>query len=148
MSEKSSKLLDLIKGGLSVRQAAAEIGLSARYAFAVVAKQRRMGGCHQASGCAAQTKPGLVKTVPLDELIDSERLDVRKVLRDGLLRIAEGEVARDETLRKDLGISFDRWRELSREEEFSAFRAVLPSRRVVWGRAKTVAELKKLDGVT
>ena len=143
MSEKSSKLLDLIKGGLSVRQAAEEIGLSTRYAFSVVAKNRKKPG-----GCAPQTCPGLVKTVPLDELIDSERLDVRKVLRDGLLRIAEGEVARDETLRKDLGISFDRWRELAREEEFSAFRAVLPSRRVVWGRAKTVAELKKLDGVT
>ena len=146
MSEKTQQLLAMIESGVPVRKAAERVGISVRWAFQAVQNARKRPGPQQVESKPADA--ACVKTVPIGELIDSERLDVRKVLRDGLARIAEGEVARDETLRKDLGISFDRWRELSREEEFSAFRAILPSRRVVWGRARTIAELKKLDGVS
>lgn len=147
MSEKTQQLLAMIESGVPVRKAAERVGISVRWAFQAVQNARKRPGPQQVESKPAASSC-VVKTVPIGELIDSERLDVRKVLRDGLARIADGEVARDETLRKDLGISFDRWRELSREEEFSAFRAILPSRRVVWGRAKTVAELKRLDGVS
>jgi hypothetical protein len=142
MSEKSKKLLELVGEGWPVRKAAAQLGISTRYAFSVVAKAQRADEPEDPGPSCG------IKTVPIAELIDTERLDFRKLMRDGLARIPDGEVARDETLRKDLGISCERWREVSREEEFAACKAILPNRRVVWGRPKTIQALRKLDGVS
>lgn len=145
MSAKSTAVETLLADGRSTLEAARAAGVSIRYAQKIAA---RRGPAVPAEGSPVKEMSCRIKTVPVAELIDTERLDHKKVLRDGLQGIPEGAVARDETLRKDLGISADRWRELARDEEFSAFRAILPNRRVVWGRAKTISELKRLDGVS
>lgn len=87
------------------------------------------------------------KTIRLNELIDAERLDARKILREGLAAIPKGELAYDETLARDLRISRDRWREITRDDEWSKFRAILPNRKAVWGKPETIADLKMQDGV-
>ena len=143
---KKPTIVEALQRGRSIKEIVQETGVCERYVHKV-ARQLKTNRNAETTRAVEVTKCDL-KTVDLDSLIEIERLDSRKILREGVACLSEGQVARDETLRKDLGISGDKWRELGRAEEFSAFRAVLPSRRVVWGRAKTIAELKKLDGVT
>lgn len=93
-----------------------------------------------ASACA-------LRTIGLESLIEQERLDVRRIIAQAIESIPEGELAYEETLRRDLRISSDKWREAARDPQFEAHRATLPNRKVVWGRPRTIRELKKQDGV-
>jgi len=87
------------------------------------------------------------RTITVSELIDKERLDVKKIIRQGINKIPRGEVAYEETFRRDLGISNDKWRDFARDDEFETFRAILPTRKVVWGQAPTIQDLRRQDGV-
>ena len=89
-----------------------------------------------------------MKTIPLRELIDRERLDVRKIIKKGLTDIPEGHTIYDDDFRTLLGISTGKWREASRDEEFMKNKAMLPNKRIVWGKPATISEAKKFDGVT
>lgn len=136
---------ELLRSGKSCKDIAREHELSERYVFCV---QQRMRLKERPKVEASNGVKASVKTVPLDALIDQERLDPRRILREGLQAIGEGEVAMDETLRRDLQIGAEAWRRVSRDEEFAPFRALLPSRRAVWGRPRTIAVLREQDGVT
>ena len=89
-----------------------------------------------------------MKTIPLRELIDRERLDVKKIIKKGLTEIPEGHTIYDDDFRLSLGVSSGKWREASRDEEFARYKAMLPNKRIVWGKPSTIAEAKKFDGVT
>jgi hypothetical protein len=89
-----------------------------------------------------------LRTVSVSSLIDNERLDIKKIIRDGIRHIPAGEVSYDEYFRRDLQIPEPRWKEYSREEEFDNFRATLPNRKVVWGKKATINDIKQMDGVT
>ena len=86
-------------------------------------------------------------TISVSALIDNERLDIKKIIRDGIRHIPSGTVCYDDLLRRDLGVPDTRWREYSREVCFEPFRAVLPNKKVVWGKKATIEEIKKMDGV-
>lgn len=88
-----------------------------------------------------------VRAIKLAELIDSERLDSKKIIKCGIKKIPDGSVAYDETFRRDLDISTDKWKDAARDPEFDKNKASLPNRKVVWGKAKTIDDLKKQDGV-
>lgn len=94
---------------------------------------------------ARQCSP--IKTVKLEDLVETERLDTKKILRAALAEIPDGELAYDETLSRDLRLSRDKWREAVRLPEFERFKATLPNRKVVWGNPRTIADLKEQDGV-
>lgn len=89
-----------------------------------------------------------IRKVPLSQLIEAERLDIKKVIHEGIRLLGARQVAYDDSFRRDLQITQDRWREYSRDPEFEIYRAVLPNRRVVWGWEETINDLKRMDGVT
>ena len=88
-----------------------------------------------------------IKTVDVKSLIVSERLDAKKIIRDGISDLPTNEVAYDENFRRDLGISKTRWQEHASDPEFDDFKARLPNRKVVWGNKKTIEGLRQWDGV-
>jgi len=88
-----------------------------------------------------------IKTVDVKSLIVQERLDAKKIIRDGVSALPANEVAYDENFRRDLGISKTRWQDHAGSSEFDDFKARLPNRKVVWGNKKTIEGLKQWDGV-
>jgi hypothetical protein len=99
-------------------------------------------------GSKINNKNSNLRTVTVSSLIDNERLDIKKIIRDGIRNIPTGQVSYDDYFRRDLQIPEPRWKEYSREEEFDNFRASLPNRKVVWGKKATIKEIKNMDGVT
>lgn len=97
---------------------------------------------------AKKTECSNLRTVSVTNLIDTERLDVKKIIRKGITKLPDTQVAYDDNFRRDLQIADNRWREYSREEEFDDYRATLPNRKVVWGKKATIEKIKKMDGVT
>lgn len=89
-----------------------------------------------------------VRTLKAETLIDAQRLDQAKIVRDALDQFDADDCAYDESLRRDLGISSDRWREVRDLDEFLEYQIVLPTKKRVWCLPKKRSELLKLDGVT
>lgn len=97
-----------------------------------------------------QAESKRIRTLKIQDLIDQERLDHRKILREGIKEISQGDLAHDDTFRRDLEIPLDKWRDISGDEEFGPCKATLPGpgRKIVWGRQKTINDLKRQDGVS
>jgi hypothetical protein len=132
----------------SRKDLAEKLGVNVRTVLKHLARLKNNG----ASPASPATSPSqcnklCLKTIRITDLIDQERLDARKILRDGLAAIPKGELAYDENLCRDLRISRDRWRDITRDDEWSVYRAVLPNRKTVWGKPDTIADLKRQDGV-
>lgn len=125
---------------------ASELGVS-RTTIKKHLRRIREGVATRKPAAAAQPACG-VRTVSLEALVEQERLDVRRIIAQAVAAIPDGELAYDETLRRDLRISSDKWRDAARDPQFEELRATLPNRKVVWGRAKTIRKLKEQDGVT
>jgi len=152
-----SRLIELIREEydknpeFNRREFAAEHGTHHRYVRRIVSqiKTEENGGIPTTlpNRSKPQEKRDGIKTLTVNDLIDRERLDVRKIIRDGVGQIPKGQVAYDETFRRDLGVSAERWRLFAREEEFEPFRAILPTRKTVWGQASTIEDLRQQDGV-
>jgi len=88
-----------------------------------------------------------IKTVDVKTLIQQERLDAKKIIKDGIAGLPPDEVAYDENFRRDLGISKQRWQDHANDSQFDDFKARLPNRKLVWGNKKTIDALKQWDGV-
>lgn len=110
-----------------------------------VIRQYRKNGTPSKHSTPKRNPP--LRTVKIDELIDKERLDVKRIILEGLEKIPEGQLAYDEDFRRDMGVAVERWRRYSTDDDFDTFKALLPSRKYVWGQADTIAELKQQDGV-
>ncbi len=114
-----------------------------RYDIDAILKKRR--GAKMENSIPNNAK---LRTISIHELVDKERLDTKKIIREGVKRIPTGELAYEETFVRDLAVSRDKFKDVARDEEFDLYRAVLPTRKVVWGQIATIAELRKHDGVT
>jgi hypothetical protein len=129
-----------------VPKVAAELQMDPSYAHKMIKKFERTPSQIPDPESPTKGKP-LIRTVTLDVLVDQERLDIKKIIKEGIKQIPSGSFALDENFRRDLRISVDRWKEYSREECFDPYRAMLPNRKIVWGKIKSIAELKQQDGV-
>jgi hypothetical protein len=89
-----------------------------------------------------------IKTVSMADFIDNYQLDSFKVIREGIDRIPEGQIAEYDTFRRDLGLPEDRFKEAIKSEEFKENQAVLrKNKKIIIGQPDTIATLKQLDGV-
>jgi len=129
-----------LKKNPDIKKAAIAVGLNESSAY----RYARQAGINNRP---AKTKAGKIRKVSINQLIDEERLDVKKIIHDGIALLGSRAVAYDDSFRRDLQITQDRWREYSRDPEFEDFRAILPNKKTVWGRAETITELKEMDGV-
>ena len=135
--------------GFSVKETAAELDLDYSTACRYVRQFKAESNPKTISqGSKSNNKNSNIRTVSVSNLIDNERLDIKKIIRDGIRHIPAGDLAYDEYFRRDLQIPEPKWKEYSREEEFDNFRASLPNRKVVWGKKATINEIKEMDGVT
>jgi|GEM_PF-4886762 len=112
--------------------------------------------------CGGESEPGKVperdkadkvrplKTISVDELIDVERLDLGKIIKQALASLGPRDVIYDDQFRRDLDISLEKWRYTKvgdLADEFRDFKAHLPNKKIVWGRKTTIADLRQQDGV-
>lgn len=89
-----------------------------------------------------------IHTISVSTLIDDERLDIKRIIRQGIDSIATGTVSYDDRFRRDLGVPETRWKEYSRAPCFVKYRATLPNRKIVWGNVNTINKIKEMDGVS
>lgn len=89
-----------------------------------------------------------LKTVNMAEFIDQYQLDSYRVIREGIAKIPEGQVAEYDTFRRDLGLPEDRFKEAIKSEEFKLNQAILrKNKKIIIGQPDTIQTLKQLDGV-
>lgn len=153
MKSKKALLYDMWieNNSLNIPKAALKIGLDESTAYSYVrqfkSKPKLTPRFNKSKKKISVDNPNL-RTLTVSSLIDSERLDIKKIIREGISKIPSGQVAYDDNLRRDLQVAENRWREYSRDEEFESFRAILPTRKVVWGKKATIDHIKQMDGVT
>ena len=97
-----------------------------------------------------RNKAGLqdLKTISIEELVDAEKLDVCKIIREGIKNIPAGQVVMDQNFRRELGVAEHKWKEFATDSEFEDNRCTLPTRKRVWGNAEDILEICSFDGVT
>jgi hypothetical protein len=142
MTKKEIFLKKLKECG-DVRTAAKEANLDESSAYRYVRQARGVSN----TKTPPMPQKNQIRKIALTKLIDEERLDIKKVIHEGIKLLGARAVAYDDSFRRDLQITQDRWREYSRDPEFEMYRAQLPNRKVVWGWEETINELKKMDGV-
>lgn len=92
-------------------------------------------------------KAGPVRKLKIDALIDNERLDRAKLVREALSKFAPDDCAYDETFSRDLRIARERWSDVRDMEEFKKFQVLLPTRKRVWCLPEKRQDLLEIDGV-
>lgn len=88
-----------------------------------------------------------IRKIKTSELIDQEKLDHAKIVKCALDKLAVDECVYDDILRRDLGISNDRWKDVRDLDEFLDFQVILPNKKRVWCNPEARDELLGLDGV-
>jgi len=89
-----------------------------------------------------------VRKITGKALIDDQRLDHAKIVRNALADFGKEDCAFDDTFRRDLCISTDRWRDVRDMEEFLQYQVMLPTKKRIWCHPKQREILMALDGVT
>jgi len=87
-----------------------------------------------------------LKTVDVDALVNRERLDPARIVREGLKHVGEN-VVDDDVFRRFLELSTMVWADVRNLEEFRECQVVLPSKKRVWAMEGTRDYLLSLDGV-
>jgi hypothetical protein len=87
-----------------------------------------------------------LKTLKIKEVIEREKLDHLKIVKDALENFTKDECIYDEDLRANLGISKERWKLVRNDDQLLQFQVQLPNKKRVW--AKNTESLLKIDGVT
>jgi len=87
-----------------------------------------------------------LKTVDVEALVNRERLDPARIVRDGLKHVGEN-VVDDDVFRRFLELSTMVWADVRNLEEFRECQVVLPNKKRVWAMEGTRDYLLSLDGV-
>jgi len=92
-------------------------------------------------------KKAPIRKIDIDTLIDQERLDHAKIVRNVLKDFKPEDCAYDDTFRRDLEIPQDKWKDVRDMDEFLDAQVSLPNKKRVWCHPKQKKALLKLDGV-